>query len=167
MGVLTRVTMEQQKNDQWCWAAVTSSVFEYLQNAPITQEQVVCQVLNNPGCSVQPTPTVCDKPFLLDIALPQICQCNLSAQGVLQFSDLQDQIDNQNHPVPISIEFETPLGSVIHYCLIKGYNETAGGQEIILLDPAHMEAGESHISYVDLCDGAILGATWTQSFIIQ
>jgi Papain-like cysteine protease AvrRpt2 len=167
MGVLAQVTMEQQKNDQWCWAAVTGSVFNFLQNASITQEEVVCRVLNNPACSTQPTPSECDRPSLLDIALPQICPCNLSTQGVLPFSDLQDQIDNHSHPVPIALEFATRLGSVVHYCLIKGCNEAAGGQEIILLDPAHMNAGECHISYVDLCDGAVLGATWIQSFVIQ
>ena len=167
MGLLDHVTMERQKNDQWCWAAVTSSVFKALQNAPITQEAVVCQVLNNPACSLQPTPTECDQPFLLDIALPQICQCAVTVQGVLPFSDLQDQIDKLNRPVAIGLALSTPLGSVIHYCLLKGCDDTTGQQEVIMLDPAHMAAGESHISYSDLCDGAVLGAVWTQSFLIQ
>src|SRR6266851_4497992 len=95
MGVLTQVTMERQHNDQWCWAAVTSSVFRALQNRQITQERVVVTTLGNASCSLQPTPPECNVPFLLDIVLPQTCECSVSVQGVLAFSELQSQIDGQ------------------------------------------------------------------------
>jgi len=166
MGVLNQVTMEQQRNEKWCWAAVTSSVFRALKQTPISQAQVVCQVLNNPNCRLEPTPDECNKVFLLDVALQEVCECNVNVvENTLDFADLQNQVDSQSRPVPITLRFN---GGVFHYCLIKGCNDAGGLQEVILLDPAHLNGGETHIPYADLCDGAVLGgATWVQSFVIQ
>lgn len=167
MGVLAQVTMEQQRSDQWCWAAVTSSVFRTLQGQPITQEDVVCQILANEDCRLNPTPEICNIPFSLESAIQRICKCGVGVRGVLPFGDVQTQIDEKGHPLPISITFQTQFGSVVHYCLIKGCNAVNGNEEVILLDPAHMDAGESHVPYADLLDGSVLGAAWTQSYVIQ
>lgn len=167
MSVLNNVNMEKQKNDQWCWAAVTSSVFHALQNSSISQENVVCQMLINEDCRSSPTPDICNVPFPLEAAIKKICKCAVGMGRVLSFAQIQAQIDNARRPLPIGITFSTQFGSVLHYCLIKGCNTVNGSQEVIVLDPAHADAGESHISYAALCDGSAIGAPWTDSFVLQ
>jgi hypothetical protein len=167
MGVLDDINMEKQKNDQWCWAAVTSSVFPTFQDGSISQEDVVCQMLINQDCRSSPTPDICDVPFPLETAIRKMCKCTVRIGRVLSFAQIQAQIDNARRPLPIGITFSTQFGSVLHYCLIKGCNTVDGGQEVIVLDPAQADGGESHIPYAALCDGSAIGAPWTDSFVLR
>src|SRR5437016_3318571 len=119
MATLDGVVLEHQRNDQWCWAAITLGVCRFFGDANLSQERIVCMTLNNDDCSGSPTPDECNIPFPLELALKTVG--HLSSQtGVLPFSDLQKQIDNQGRPVAISVMFENELGVTNHYCLIKG-----------------------------------------------
>jgi hypothetical protein len=166
MGELNNVSMQQQRNDQWCWAAVTSCVAGALQNRVLTQEDVVCQVLMNNNCNLSPTPDECNIPVALEVALGQVCGCAVNLLGQIPFASIQNQIDGVGRPLPIAVAFTGPFGFVIHYCIIKGYNTANGEPEVILLDPAHALAGESLIHYSALCDGSAMGGPWVESFVI-
>src|SRR5262249_39796712 len=145
---------------------VTSSVFHALKGASISQEDIVCRMLINDDCRSLPTPDICNVPFPLETAIRKICECSVTMVQVLSFAQIQAEIDS-GRPLPIGITFSTPFGSVLHYCLIKGSNILSGEQEVIVLDPAHVDAGESHVPYKLLCDGSAMGGTWSDSFILQ
>lgn len=163
MSVLA-ITMEEQAADQWCWAAVTSSACESVNNHSISQEAIVCQVLANSNCGTKPVPQECDIPVSLENSLKEICNCGVDIEGVLAFEEIQNQIDIIGRPVAIGIKFTVPGQSVMHYCLVKGCDAVDGNREVIVLDPAHN--GESHMSYESLKDGSVLGAPWLESFIL-
>jgi hypothetical protein len=168
MGVLNNVKMQQQKNSQWCWAAVTCCVFPTFQPGPVTQEDVVCKMLINEDCRLSPTPGICDVPFPLEMAIRKICKCVVRLKEVLSFAQIQNQIDTAQRPLPIGLTFTSPLGFVLHYCVIKGCAILSDGkQEVIVLDPAHADQSESRVSYAALCDGSAMGAQWTDSFVLQ
>jgi Peptidase_C39 like family len=163
MGDLNSVVIEHQHQDQWCWAAVTQSVCQYFGNIT-TQEDIVSQTVNNPGCAT--APDSCDFPFPIQFALQTMGRFD-NQDGVLSFTNIQQQIDNLAHPVAITIAFNGPLGPTNHYCLIKGYSVVGGIPHVTVLDPAPENGAESHVSYDDLCSGLTMGGPWTESFTVK
>jgi hypothetical protein len=158
------ITMEKQRADQWCWAAVTSCVCQTLNNQTISQEDIVCQMLANQTCSTKPVPSDCDVPIPLENPLKAICNCTVDFKVTLTYEQIQDQIDTAGRPIPIGLQFTAPGQTVLHYCLIKGCNTTNGSNEVVILDPAH--DGESNVPYNNLVDGSALAAQWIESFIL-
>ena len=167
MTVLADVTMEQQRSPQWCWAAITSSLSAHIQGQTISQEDVVCRILANQNCRLQPTPDICNVPFPLENAIRRICLRMVGIRGQVPFTMIQSQIDQRRQPLPITLAFPTQFGPVSHYVLIKGCTATPTSQEVILLDPAHTDAGESHVPFINLVQGTSMQASWMQTFLIQ
>jgi hypothetical protein len=163
MGELNNVLIEHQHQDQWCWAAVTQAVCRGFGQVA-TQEDIVCQTLNNPSCAT--APDTCDLPFPVQFALQTMGRLNSQA-GVLSFADIGEQIDNQQRPVVIQIAFNGPLGETNHYCLIKGCGDIGSVPHVTILDPAPENGAESHLAYDDLCSGLTLGGPWTDSFTVR
>jgi len=165
MAVLD-LTLEEQKCQEWCWAAVTSGIARFVGAGTPSQEDVVCTMLKNGDCRDTPTPDRCNVPFALDRALAKMCGRSVSIRRVIPFPDIQQQIDELGQPVPIAIEFPESLG-VLHYCILTGCAEVTGKQEVVLLDPAHPGGGAIHIAYEDLVSSVALHASWRQSMILN
>jgi hypothetical protein len=157
------ITMDTQHADQWCWAAVTSSVCQALNNQTISQEDIVCQMLHNQTCGIKPVSSDCDVPIPLENPLKAICHCAVGFKAKLTYEQIQDQIDAAGRPIPIGLQFPPPNQTVLHYCLIKGCISLNGNNEVVILDPKN---GESNVPYDGLLDGSALAADWMESFIL-
>jgi hypothetical protein len=163
------VVLEHQHNTQWCWAAVTQGVCRYFGDAASTQESIVCQTLDNPGCCATPVPTACNIPQPLEWALDldTVKHLNRQTGGALSFDEVREQIETLARPVPICLMFTGQLGQTNHYCLIKGCAMIGNVPYVTVLDPSPVNGLESHIAYDDLCSGLTLGGAWTDSFTLR
>jgi hypothetical protein len=119
--------MEQQRESDWCWNAVSVSVNNYFSpTSPLTQDEFAVNVL---GVSL----TEADQPFYLSIALTDLKLLNgPPLKGFLSFSEIQEQLEN-NLPVCVKIGWDE---GGFHYLVITGYGVSPGGDpQVHISDP--------------------------------
>jgi hypothetical protein len=127
-------------------------------------EQVVVTCLGDGACGNQPTPPACDVGIPVNEALTAVGHFGQEMNRTMSFAELQRQIDDLSLPVAVEVTFSSPVGDIVHACLIKGCLLVDGSEEIVLLDPSNSSTGESQLSLDDFLSGAVLGGPWTDSF---
>jgi hypothetical protein len=154
---------QKQILDNWCWAAVASSIsFYYNSDSQWLQSTIAANLIDS-SCALIDTnnataaPTICD--VSMDLATVLNATQNLYGTPLerqLSFNEIVDQI-NANAPVCCQIVWQAI--SAAHYLTIYGYD----GADIIIGDP---EAGIFSINYNDFCSG-YRGGSWSRSFGTQ
>lgn len=131
--ILTYQTQIQLLDD-WCWAAVASSIaFRYNNASPWTQSALAGALLDN-SCSVIDknnagnAPSVCHQRLELEKALAHTQNFAWLLQRQLSFSELTDQL-NKGFPVCCQIYWSAYNQS--HFVTIYGYD----GSDAVIGDP--------------------------------
>ena len=120
--------MQQQREPNWCWNAVSVTLEHYFNpDSALTQEQFAVKAL---GVSL----TEADDPFYLSTALTDLKLLSGNPiDGFLSFSDIQRQIE-ANLPVCVKIGWND--GGGFHYLIISGYGiSPAGAPQLHVSDP--------------------------------
>jgi hypothetical protein len=111
--------MQAQQQTNWCWAAVSTSVSAFFDNATTwTQCRVVNGELGRTDCCTQGSSTNCNVPWFLDRALTRTGNLRSMTSGSPTMNDVRQDVDN-NRPLCVRIGWSGGGG---HFVAIDGYN---------------------------------------------
>jgi hypothetical protein len=156
--------IQQQSKDQWCWAAVASSICGFYQDATVpTQCSLANQFLfASEDCCLPGASESCNIPFALDIVLNQLGHLVQPPQGVVSFEDLNAEIAG-GHPVVVRIMFSDLVTA--HFVVIVGCAiDHAEVQMLKIADPTEAAGNICNIGYSALMDDFRPGAIWDQTY---
>jgi hypothetical protein len=125
------VTLKPQETNDWCWAATTQMITEFLghgrtqcdlANARFSREDCCTGTCpKNPACKTPGWTMFKESDFETDVS-----------NKPLEWADLKDQIDKKK---PMSYAYGPKSGGVGHVVVISGYAETNGVTWVELTDP--------------------------------
>ncbi len=120
-------SMQPQKETEWCWAAVSTSVsLFYEQTSAWTQCTVVNSQLGQTTCCTQGSSTTCNVASYLTPALQLVGHLAHDFGRALSMAEIAVEID-AGRPVALCIDW---TGGGGHFVVIDGYDETAGTVDI-------------------------------------
>jgi Papain-like cysteine protease AvrRpt2 len=134
---------QKQILDNWCWAAVTSSIAFYFNgNSRWLQSTLAARLINNVCASVnannaQTAPPVCD--VQMDIGRALTLTGNLAGDILrpLSFNEVVQQI---NAGFPLCCQIVFPGVQTSHFVILYGYQST----DVVIGDP---QAGIFSLNY--------------------
>jgi hypothetical protein len=148
--------MQKQVQDEWCWAATSSSVCAYYQRPPLQSQCEVASACLGIACCTNPVPGPCNQPYYLDRALGETG--NLSGaiiSGALSLADIATEID-AGRPICCHISWRGGGG---HFNAIYGYDDA--NQDIDLGDPFY---GNQTLPLLSLLSNYQSAGTWDFSY---
>lgn len=162
-------TIQPQDKDQWCWAAVTSSICDFYGDQ---QSHTQCELANRflapvllPG--EDPCQNDADDsniPFALDLALNQMHHLVQPTRGRISFQELDQQISQNQSPVPIRIMFSD--GFTAHFVVVFGcVTDSSGNQMVKVADPG--DGSVVSVPFSALGDDFKPGASWDQTYFTK
>ena len=159
------LTMQKQAQTNWCWAAVTSSVANFLSaenpEGALTQCQIACKVLSVDTCCEDGSSEECNCNSLLEIGLASVGHLNGAPyNGPIAFDSIKAQI-SAPYRVPIGVRVSN--GTQGHFLLIIGFDDDNDNQWVDVSDPLY---GEATYALTDFA-GAYHGMPWTHSYGIK
>ena len=124
---------EQQEYENWCWAAVSASVYDYLYpHARMKQCEVASKVLSN-ECCVQPLPDPLNAAASLEDAFQSIHVAQSLQGEPIAFQEVRAHLDNA---LPVCVRIQWRGQDRGHFVIIIGYGVAKSGEEWIdLADP--------------------------------
>lgn len=153
------LVIERQRQTNWCWAAVSKGVADFLQAAGWTQCAIVNAELSLSGCcgeagAGQP----CNQPWYLDEALERIGRFGRMTGMATPFDRLRLELD-AGRPLCARIGWEGGGG---HFVALGGWRIGSGGERYVEVeDPWH---GHSQIT-LDAFTSHYQGiGRWTHSY---
>jgi hypothetical protein len=164
------LTVQDQAQDQWCWAAVTSSVYAFYapKKNPITQCELANSAFEQSNCctssqaaKVKP----CNQPHSLTKALSEVKCLQSATSKRLLFSDVVAQIAAKA-PVGIRVTWGSSKDPVGHVLCITGYAKQDSDQKasIDLSDPTF---GETIVPFGGFPGNYHTANGWTHSYLTQ
>ena len=153
--------MQHQQQDEWCWAAVATSVSLFYDPASgWTQCEVAKKVLKRDTCCDDGE--TCNEPTQLDWALK--ATGNLRGKiidGTTTYARLNDEIGNRR-PLGCRIRWPDQAG---HFVVVRGYSDNqAGGQTEHWLKVEDPWDGPTDITYDKFLTKYRDTGTWTHSY---
>lgn len=157
------LSVQPQLETNWCWAAVSTSISAFYNAATRwTQCLVANAALPRTDCCSAPAnsdPTLCNKPWYLDIALQVTSNFRQVLGAPLSFGALQTEINN-SRPVGCRIGWSGGGG---HFVAIVGWLAASSGTEYIdVSDPIYLD---SQIAFANFASAYQSGGTWTHSYL--
>jgi hypothetical protein len=152
--------MQTQSQNNWCWAAVSSSVSRFFSAASTwTQCRIAETTLGITGCCNNPPAHGCDVPYYLDLAL-QTTNNLVSWSGPPTKTEIAAEIDTNKRPLCLRVEWSGGAG---HFIVIAGFAWQTGSDFLDIEDPYY---GLSTYTIASMNSGMYqLGnGTWTHSF---
>lgn len=146
-------TVQHQRQTQWCWAAVTSSVAAYYKRSDWSQCRVVNVALGQAVCCGNGSSTECNKPWYLDKALDLVGNLDALAPQALPLQQIKGEID-ANHPIGVRIGWSGGGG---HFIAIGGYSENL----VHVHDPWYGESSKNYMEVLTSYQGI---GRWTHSY---
>lgn len=122
--------MEDQQDDNWCWAAVAVSIGKYFEPATLwTQCKLVNFILSRSDCCGDPIPCQCDKARALSPAIKAVGNLHNHQSGYLKIEDARLELEDGN-PVGMALK----LSFSTHFVVLHGIQW--GSQELMFIkDP--------------------------------
>jgi len=160
--------MEQQEQDQWCWAAVTISICRFYRDQKWQHQcdlvnQVLAPILGGIDCSQDGASDSCNIPFSLSDALNTTGHLAQAVPGVVSFEDLTQEIDVRQRPLATRIVFADFITR--HFIVVIGCMQTPDGKQWVkVADPSLSSGNVTSIEYASLLNDYRPGATWDQSY---
>jgi hypothetical protein len=153
--MLLNFKLQQQLLDEWCWAAVTSSVsLYYNSNSNWQQSTVAAAALQNNACSIinqvnpDSPPSGCDEPFDITASLGITGNYAGLIQRALTFDEVVWQINN-SYIIVCQIYWQQYGQS--HFVTIYGYD----GTNVIVGDPEGQIYTLDYNAFVDQYKGGV------------
>ena len=149
--------IQQQIQDQWCWAAVAASVSAYYSpRSSWSQCEVATYVLGRSCCS---NPERYNFAAYLQDALQVIAKLRGIVLRNLPFEDIHAEL-LCGRPVAARIGW---FGGGGHFVVIRGCHESEGVQFLNIADPFHANSIQV---YQEFCDSYLGLGHWTDTFLI-
>ena len=149
--------MQTQQENNWCWAATTSSVSNFFNSSSTWTQCAVASKCLGSTCCVAPTP--CDKTFTLDGPLGWTGNLQgIPVPGNGSQTDVQTQIDGGN-PVCCHISWSGGGG---HFVAISGYDWNSG--DVFVEDPFYGSHAVPLATFISSYRGS---GTWDYTYYTQ
>lgn len=161
-------SIEQQEQDQWCWAAVAHSLCEFFADNRWTDQ---CDLVNDifgpirggTDCCANGDTLPCNMSWSLSIVLNTVQHLAPPVRGVVAFADLTQEIEVAQRPVAIRIMFSDLLTA--HFVVLVGCATTADGRQWVkVADPSLATGNVTTIEYSTLLTDYRPGANWDESY---
>jgi hypothetical protein len=153
-AVSLNLEVQRQKNSEWCWAAVSTSVERFFDpSSELEQCKVVSRELHKACCGKlgRDEAKTCNIPETLDGPLSKLGWLAEGPNpGPMGFEEIRREIDH-GRPVGVLIRWRADgqfAGG--HFIVIAGYRVTAGGVRYVMLRDPFFPA--SHMTYESFCD---------------
>ena len=164
------LTVENQQQTNWCWAAVSNSVSHFYDAASTwTECTIVNAELGQSTCCTNGSSAACNQAWYLDKALTRVGRLQSWASGTLTFATVQSLVNNGRPPcarqgwsgggghfMAITCYFEGLLGKW------SGAGSTA--KRLRITDPWY---GDSVVDYTVFVSGYQGTGSWTHSYRTQ
>jgi hypothetical protein len=157
--------IQHQSKDQWCWAAVASSICGFYRDQTVpTQCALAKQFLAVTEDCCQPDASdSCNVPFALDIVLNQLGHLVLPPHGIVSFEDLNSEISDNEQPVVARIMFSDFVTA--HFVVVIGCAIDGNGVQVLkIADPSEVAGHITSIGYSAFTNDYRPGATWDQTY---
>lgn len=163
--VLPGIGMTAQEETNWCWAAVTQSVLDYLRRRRQSQENIATDHAHRNGKAYSCAPPrrketlggacgdgdctgSCNDAHILRVVLhEQGClKALLSEDEAPSFAEIRGEID-AGRPVPCRVQWAGDGGG--HFVIVSGWTIDGDGIERVhVLDPATNEGGRTIVERI-------------------
>jgi hypothetical protein len=161
-------SIEHQKQDQWCWAAVALGICRFYGDQTWQQQ---CDVVNDVfapirggiDCCQNGSTLPCNMSWTLSVVLNTANRLAPPIRGVVAFTDLMQEIEVQQRPVAVRITFSDL--NIAHFLVLTGCAQTPDGKQWVkLADPSLATGIVSTIEYSTLLSNYRPGAIWDESY---
>ncbi len=154
-------SIQRQAQDNWCWAAVSSSVdFFFTKQPNWPQCAIVNAHLGQLTCCVDGSTAACDQPSSLSAALTLVGHLREFLERPLNFSECLAEIKDRKNPICVRIAWDEENG---HFVAIGGCDDSA--EELVTVyDPWY---GSSDIPYSKLLTSYRDAGTWSHSYYLS
>ena len=159
-GCSLPVSVPEQLQSRWCWAAIASALATYYQTMNISQVEIADNLLRDPDAgngrysnAALPERNV---NFKLDVALKYVNCFSHWTIGKPIFERVQFEI-NQGRPLGVRLEW---FKGGAHYILVNGYCDRE--RSIKIEDPLHGRSIQVYDQFPDNYRES--GAVWTETF---
>jgi hypothetical protein len=164
-GTTLSFVMQHQEQDNWCWAAVTVSAFDfYRHGSGSLQCDVVNAELGRGDCCVNGGSSDCNRVGPLDGPLNRNHNLKQLKAGATQFQPLNAEIEN-GRPLGCRIAWD---GGGAHFVIIHGYASQGVGaaatNTIEVADPWYGSSSQNFSLFPRAYQG---GGTWTHSYFTK
>jgi papain like cysteine protease AvrRpt2 len=154
------LTMQDQLQSQWCWAACSASVSRFYDTASSwTQCRVVNAELEQTGCCQDGATGQCNQPWYLQRALTRTGNLVSWSSGTVPMATIRSQID-AGRPVGVRIGW---AGGGGHFVMISGCLDAATG----LLEVRDPIFGTSEISIASFASNYQGSGSWTHTYYTE
>jgi hypothetical protein len=150
------LSMEPQKQTNWCWAAVSYSVNAHFGGTSWSQCRIAEEELQHADCCTNPQQG-CNRSWFLQKALTRVGNLQRFTGGAKTFAALVSEIDNG---LPLACRIGWTLGGG-HFVAIDGYLEQDTVQDVDVCDPWFGDATMSYDTFVKNYQGK---GSWTHSY---
>jgi papain like cysteine protease AvrRpt2 len=151
--------VQHQLQDQWCWAAVSTSIAVHYGSSRWTQCSVVNSELGQSTCCEDGSAGACNQPWYLDRALKRVGALGKVEKGKPKNLDkVRKEIDGRR-PVGIRIGWSGGGG---HFVTIEGYRSDSG--TIAIEDPWY---GASDVPFGAMAGSYQGSGSWTHTYFTR
>ena len=145
----------QPAKTNWCWAAVSVAVRQYLNGNTPTMCVLINQVRPGFNCCNNPYSGPCNAPTPVDQGLKALGNWN-GQYGPLNLGQIQQAV---HATVPVVCVVSYAQGN--HAVVLIGWANFSGVIKVAIMDPT---AGVIGMPYTQLVSGYPAGGTWTESY---
>jgi Papain-like cysteine protease AvrRpt2 len=151
------LAMQHQLQDNWCWAAVSTSIAGFFGVTTWTQCSVVSKEVDDASCCSNGSSSACNVPWRLDKALRRVNALKKKSGGMPDdLKGVRREID-AGRPVCVRIGWSGGGG---HFIAIEGYR--ADDASVAVEDPWH---GSSDVPLAHFRTGRYQGTgAWTHTY---
>jgi hypothetical protein len=151
--------VQHQLQDQWCWAAVSTSIAGHYGSTSWTQCSVANRELGQSTCCADGSTSACDQPWYLDRALKRVGALKKVEKGKPgDLKKVRKEIDGRR-PVGIRIGWSGGGG---HFVTIEGYR--SDGATIAIEDPWY---GASDVPFAAMSGSYQGSGSWTHTYFTR
>lgn len=155
------VHVQHQEQDEWCWAAVSSTVSKFFDaNSSWSQCAIASHAFPDGNCCENGASGTCDQVWDLDKALGSTR--NLKKYVEDQQVPVADLIDQLKQSAPVGIRIQWSNGKA-HFVIIRGATQEGSGfGRVAISDPIYYDS----VHTVEDLDGNYLNGNgvWTDTY---
>jgi hypothetical protein len=161
-------SMQAQLQDDWCWAAVASSVAGFFDDGKISWPQcmLVNELLKQTTCCTDGASIACNQPWYLSQALEKTRNIVCHHAGAQPIESIREQISAAN-PIGVLINW---TGGGSHFVAVTGVgpDEPSGaGKTMIAVENSMPNYGFSYIAYESFPVAYGSSGVWAHSYCTQ
>lgn len=151
------LSMQHQLQDNWCWAAVSTSVAHYFGKSDWTQCSVVSKEVRDSGCCTNGSSAKCNVSWRLEKALKRVKTLRKKSDGMPgNLGGIRGEID-KGRPVCIRVGWSGGGG---HFIALEGYRDD--NASVAIEDPWY---GTSDVPLDAFRTGRYQGSgSWTHTY---